>query len=88
MVAGSVWGLTEIRDTLRRSCGSCWTKGEIAQEDLAHVSPYLTEHINRVDEYFRHELGIQPEAYDPKLDLGCAPLREQDLTAASLGQAA
>ncbi|WBO69525.1 hypothetical protein [Streptomyces camelliae] len=35
-----------------------------------------------------HELGIQPEAYDPKLDVGFTPLREQDLTPAGLGQAA
>jgi hypothetical protein len=35
-----------------------------------------------------HELGIQPDAYDPKLDVDFTPLREQDLTAAGLGQAA
>ncbi|MFE7393533.1 hypothetical protein, partial [Streptomyces sp. NPDC057582] len=57
-------------------------------EDLAHISPYLTEHINRFGEYSTHELGIQPEAYDPKLDVDFTPLREQDLTAAGLGQAA
>ncbi|MGW8970157.1 hypothetical protein [Streptomyces platensis] len=34
------------------------------------------------------ELGIQPEAYDPKLDVDFTPLREQDLTPAGLGQAA
>jgi len=38
--------------------------------------------------YSTHELGIRPEAYDPKLDAGFAPLREQDLTAASFGEAA
>lgn len=52
------------------------------------ISPYLTEHINRFGEYSTHELGIQPEAYDPKLDVDFTPLREQDLTAAGLGQAA
>ncbi|MET7796413.1 hypothetical protein [Streptomyces decoyicus] len=57
-------------------------------EDLAHISPYLTEHINRFGEYSTHELGIQPEAYDPKLDVDFTPLREQGLTAAGLGQAA
>ncbi|MCX4538162.1 hypothetical protein [Streptomyces sp. NBC_01669] len=57
-------------------------------EDLAHISPYLTEHINRFGEYSTHELAIQPEAYDPKLDVDFTPLREQDLTAAGLGQAA
>ncbi|MFF5447097.1 hypothetical protein [Streptomyces sp. NPDC012888] len=35
-------------------------------EDLSHISPYLTEHVNRFGEYSTHELGIQSEAYDPK----------------------
>jgi hypothetical protein len=30
---------------------------EIDPEDLAHISPYLTEHINRFGEYSTHELG-------------------------------
>ncbi|MFD8119411.1 hypothetical protein [Streptomyces microflavus] len=34
------------------------------------------------------ELGIQPEAYDPKLDVDFTQLRDPDLTAAVLGQAA
>ncbi|WP_328759265.1 hypothetical protein [Streptomyces sp. NBC_00271] len=42
----------------------------------------------RLGEYSTHELGIQPEAYDPKLDVDFAPLREQGLTVAVLGQAA
>lgn len=61
---------------------------QLSSEDLAHISPYLTEHINRFGEYSTHELGIQPEAYDPKLDVDFTSLREQDLTAAGLGQAA
>jgi hypothetical protein len=61
---------------------------EIAPEDLAHISPYLTEHIKRFGEYSTHELGIQPDAYDPKLDVDFTPLREQDLTAIGLDQAA
>ncbi|MFD3553846.1 Tn3 family transposase [Streptomyces goshikiensis] len=32
--------------------------GTIDPEDLAHISPYLTEHINRFGEYSTHELGI------------------------------
>ncbi|MGV9351022.1 hypothetical protein ACWDSD_41140 [Streptomyces spiralis] len=55
---------------------------------VAHISPCLAEHINRFGEYSRHELGIQPAAYDPKLGVGFTPLREQDLTAVGLGQAA
>ncbi|MFJ2032190.1 hypothetical protein [Streptosporangium sp. NPDC087985] len=35
-----------------------------------------------------HELGIQPEAYDPKLDVDFTPLREQDLSTAGFGTAA
>ncbi|MBU3862845.1 hypothetical protein KN815_01600 [Streptomyces sp. 4503] len=50
--------------------------------------PYLTEHINRFGEYPAHELGIQPEAYDPKVDVDFTQLRDQDLTTARLGQAA
>lgn len=46
---------------------------EIASEDLAHISPYLTEHINRFGEYSTHRLGIQPEAYDPTLDVDFTP---------------
>ncbi|MFF9454984.1 Tn3 family transposase [Streptomyces flaveolus] len=61
---------------------------EIDPEDLSHISPYLTEHINRFGEYSTHELGIQPEAYDPKLDVDFTPLREQDLAAAGFGPAA
>ncbi|MFE2584573.1 hypothetical protein [Streptomyces sp. NPDC059378] len=36
----------------------------------------------------RTDLGIQPEAYDPKLDVDFAPLREADPAAAGFGQAA
>ncbi|GAA3516641.1 hypothetical protein GCM10023075_79190 [Streptosporangium album] len=61
---------------------------EIAPEEPAHVSPYPTERINRFGEYSTHELGIQPEAYDPELDAGFTPLREQDLPTAGFGQAA
>ncbi|MGW1116437.1 hypothetical protein ACWD5B_04900 [Streptomyces tanashiensis] len=39
-------------------------------------------------EHGTHELGTQPEAYDPKLDVDFTPLREQDLTSTGLGQAA
>ncbi|GAB3209535.1 hypothetical protein GCM10027294_24320 [Marinactinospora endophytica] len=61
---------------------------EIVPEDLARISPYLTEHINRFGEYSTHEPGIQPGAYDPRIDVDFTPLREQGLTAAGLGQAA
>ncbi|MEU7501780.1 hypothetical protein AB0B52_32945 [Streptomyces griseofuscus] len=32
---------------------------------------------NRFGEYSTHELGIQPAAYDPKLDFDFTPLREK-----------
>ncbi|MCZ4512523.1 hypothetical protein O3Q52_31035 [Streptomyces sp. ActVer] len=57
-------------------------------EELAHFAPYLAEHINRFGEYSTHELGIQPEAHDPKLDVDLTPLREQDLAAVGFGQTA
>ncbi|MFM9443796.1 hypothetical protein [Streptomyces acidiscabies] len=36
------------------------------------------ESFNRFAEYSTHELGIQPETYDPKLDVDFTPLREQE----------
>lgn len=47
----------------------------IDPEDLAHISPYLTEYIRRFGEYSTHELGLQPEAYDQHLDVDFSPLR-------------
>ncbi|MEU6887954.1 hypothetical protein ABZ918_22585 [Streptomyces viridosporus] len=51
-------------------------------------SVYLTEHINRFGEYFTRELGIQSEAYDPKLDVDFTQLREENLTSEGFGRAA
>ncbi|WP_327149167.1 Tn3 family transposase [Nocardia sp. NBC_01329] len=42
---------------------------EIHPEDLAQVSPCLTEHIRRFGEYSTHELGDEPAAYDSRLDI-------------------
>ncbi|MFG2716608.1 Tn3 family transposase [Streptomyces goshikiensis] len=75
----------DIAEIVRQLLGEGW---EIDPEDLAHISPYLTEHINRFGGYGTHELGIHPEAYGPKLDVDFTQLREQDLTAAGFGQAA
>ncbi|WP_369199495.1 Tn3 family transposase [Streptomyces sp. PU-14G] len=61
--------------------------GESDPEVLAHISPHLTEHINRFGAYGTHGLGIQPEAYDPQLDVGFSPPRDHDLTAAGLRSA-
>ncbi|MFD7721655.1 Tn3 family transposase [Streptomyces sp. NPDC059814] len=75
----------DIAEIIRPLLEEGW---EIEPEDLAHISPYLTEHIKRFGEYSTHELGIQPEVYETKLDVDFTQLREQDLTAAGLGQAA
>ncbi|MGW6797280.1 Tn3 family transposase [Streptomyces sp. NPDC055039] len=71
----------DIAEIVRQLLEEGW---EIDPEDLAHISPYLTEHINRIGEYSTHEIGIQPEAYDPKLDVDFTPLPEQDLIAAGV----
>lgn len=75
----------DIAEIVRQLLEEGW---KIEPEDLAHISPYLTKHINRFGEYSTHELGIQPEAYDPKLDVDFTQLRDQDLTAAGLRRAA
>lgn len=75
----------DIAEIVRRLLEEGW---EIDPEDLAHISPYLTEHINRFGEYSTHELRIQPDAYDPKLDVDFTPLREQDPTAGGFAEAA
>lgn len=51
-------------------------------------APYLTEYINRFGEYSTHELGIEPEAYDPKLDVDFTQLRAEAAPAEGFGQAA
>ncbi|MGW0562772.1 hypothetical protein ACWDZ4_19675 [Streptomyces sp. NPDC003016] len=57
-------------------------------EDLTHISPYLTEHIKRFGEYSTHGLGIEPDAYDPKLDVDFTLLREGDPNVVGLDRAA
>ncbi|WP_233289713.1 transposase [Streptomyces microflavus] len=46
---------------------------QVGPEDLAHISPYLTEHVNRFGEFSTHKLGIHPAAYGPKADLAGEP---------------
>ncbi|MER7684507.1 Tn3 family transposase [Streptomyces sp. NPDC097610] len=75
----------DIAEIVRQLLQEGW---EIDPEDLAHISPYLTEHIKRFGEYSTHELGIQPEAYDPKLDVDFTQLRDQNLRAEGFGTAA
>lgn len=41
----------------------------IERDDLAVMSPYLTEGIKRFGEYVLDGLSEEPEAFDPHLDL-------------------
>lgn len=52
-------------------------EGEVIDPlDLAQVSPYLTEHVNRFGVYSAHELGIAPEDYDTRLDVDFSALED------------
>jgi hypothetical protein len=56
----------DIADVVRQ----LQAEGETVEpEDLAQISPYLTEHIMRFGEYSTHELALEPEAYEPHLDV-------------------
>ncbi len=61
---------------------------DMAPEDRAQVSPYRTEHIRRFGEYSIHELGDEPDAYDPRQDIGFLPLRGDAPATEALSQAA
>ncbi|MFI8303389.1 hypothetical protein ACIF80_08060 [Streptomyces sp. NPDC085927] len=70
---------------MRDAFSSCPEEGHvIGPEDLARIAPYLTEHIRRFGEYSTHELGLQPEAYDPHPGVGFSPLRGDDPPAEKL----
>ncbi|MFE5008808.1 Tn3 family transposase [Streptomyces sp. NPDC056690] len=58
----------DIAEIVRQLLEEGW---KIVPEDLAQVSPYLTERLQRFGEYSTHELRFQPAAYDPKLVLQC-----------------
>ncbi|MGW0886353.1 Tn3 family transposase [Streptomyces sp. NPDC002671] len=75
----------DIAEIVRQLQEEGW---EIDPEDLARISPYLTEHIRRFGEYSTHELGLEPEAYDPHLDVGFSPLSGGGPGADGYGQAA
>jgi TnpA family transposase len=67
----------DIADVVRQ----LQAEGEAVEpEDLAQISPYLTEHIMRFGEYSTHELALEPEAYEPHLDVDFTKLApdEQD----------
>ncbi|MFD5473882.1 hypothetical protein [Streptomyces sp. NPDC127105] len=58
-----------------------------ASGNMGDDQQHEAERINRFGEQSTHELGIQPEAYDPKLDVDFTPLHEQN-PAAGFGTAA
>ncbi|WP_432037091.1 hypothetical protein [Streptomyces cucumeris] len=70
------------------SDGRAAAPADIAPEDLAQVSPYLTEHIRRFGEYSTHELGDEPDAYDPRLDVDFTPPRGDEPATEGFSQAA
>lgn len=41
----------------------------VTTDDLAVISPYITENIKRFGDYPTDELAILPAAFDPHLDL-------------------
>ncbi|XNR94858.1 transposase [Streptomyces sp. R-74717] len=68
IISHNALGIAEI---VRRLQG----EGEkVDPEDLAQVSPYLTEHIRRFGGYSTHELADEPDAYDPHLDVDFTPI--------------
>ncbi|MFI6449113.1 Tn3 family transposase [Kitasatospora sp. NPDC050543] len=54
----------------------------VEPQDLAQISPYLTEHIKRFGEYSTHELAVAPENYDSRLDVDFSVLGEEEVVAA------
>jgi MFS family permease len=64
---------TDIAMIVRELQAEGW---KVEPEDLAEISPYITENINRFGEYSTHELGIVPDAYEPHLDVGFTKLRD------------
>jgi hypothetical protein len=56
----------DIAQAVRELQAEGW---KVGPEDLAEVSPCLTEKIMRFGEYSTHELDLAPEAYEPHLDV-------------------
>lgn len=69
----------DIADVVRKLQTEGWV---IDPLDLAQISPYLIEHINRFDAYSTHEIGITPEDYDTHLDVDFSVLEEEQAPAA------
>ncbi|MGH7732536.1 MAG: Tn3 family transposase, partial [Gemmatimonadales bacterium] len=65
----------DIADVVRELQAEGWI---IEPGDLAQVSPYLTEHIMRFGEYSTRELDLEPEAYEPHLDVDFTKLEPDE----------
>ncbi|MFD3658708.1 Tn3 family transposase [Streptomyces sp. NPDC058620] len=56
----------DLMDVVRELQTEGW---QITGEDLAAISPYLTDHIMRFGTYATSELAVRPGAFDPHLDV-------------------
>jgi TnpA family transposase len=69
----------DIADVVRQLQAGGWI---IDPLDLAQISPYLTEHVNRFGAYSTHEIGIAPEDYDTRFDVDFSVLEDDPVPAA------
>jgi hypothetical protein len=53
-----------MTEVIRRLITEGW---EISAEDIAQLSPYITEHITRFGVYATDVLRLRPQAFDPEL---------------------
>jgi hypothetical protein len=65
----------DIADAVRQLQPEGW---KVEPEDLAQVSPCLTEHVKRFGEYSTHELAITPDAYETRLDVDFSKLNPDE----------
>lgn len=56
----------DLMEVVRELQAEGW---QITGEDLAAISPYLTDHIMRFGSYATTELTARPDAFDPHLDV-------------------
>ncbi|MFJ3921574.1 Tn3 family transposase [Streptomyces sp. NPDC090022] len=69
----------DIADAVRQ----LQAEGEVMDPlDLAQISPYPTEHVNRFGVYSTHGRGSAPEDYDTRLDVDFSVLQDEQATAA------
>ncbi len=67
----------DIAQVVRELQAEGW---KVEPEDLAEVSPYITENIKRFGQYSTHELGVEPDAYEPRLDIDFTRLRNDGVS--------